>query len=94
MANPAVTEIPKNVWTKVATNVTAGFISICDSDKSKAPTKYLQTYRATGDTTPIATGEGVLMFQQHPETEEIKSSFAIDIYLMARSVDGELRVDV
>lgn len=94
MANPAVTEIPKNVWTKVATNVTAGFISKCDSDKSKAPTRYLQTYRTTGDATPIADGEGVLMFQDHPETEEIKCSFAIDIYISARAVDGELRMDV
>lgn len=95
MANPAVVEItPANTWVKVATNVTAGTIQINDSAESKNPTAYLQTYRMTGEAAPSNTSdEGSLMFQDI-NIEEISATAGIDVYVMARGVAGELRVNL
>lgn len=96
MANPAVISIPKDVWTKVATNVTAGVIRKNNSATSYAPTVYLQTTRITGQAAPTSIAEGAKMFVDSfsTETEVISSNSAIDVYVMALAIDGELRVDI
>ena len=88
MADPVITATPKDVWTKVATNKTTGFVHI-----HKKSASYLQTYRLTGGAVPAAgdPAEGVEMLEPGAE---IKSSAGIDVYIMALSVDGVVRVDV
>jgi hypothetical protein len=92
-ANPAMTECLKDVWTKIVENKTAGTISKTESNKSEAPSVYLQTYRLTGDSTAISDDEGVVMFEES-DTEIIDFDTAVDIYVKALSADGELRVNL
>jgi hypothetical protein len=95
MADPIIISIPADVWTKVATNVKTGIIQKCDSPASFNPSNYLQTYRMTGEAAPSSSSiEGVLMFHEHDEIEEISSTDFIDVYVKARGTNGELRVSL
>ena len=47
MADPAVTALTKDVWTKVATDVVTGQIHRLNNDPV-----YMQTYRLTGGAAP------------------------------------------
>lgn len=92
MANPVITAVPANAWTKVATNVLAGQIHRI----SNAPNVYLQTYRLTGGGAPTLKSEGVIAFQRGDITEQISASAAIDVYMWADGGGGagSVRVDV
>jgi len=94
MADPIFIDLPKNVWTKVATNVTSGQIH----KKTEAPQEYLQTYRDTGGIVPPDTEEGkeqgVLMFRDDPITELISAISGIDIYVYPVEKAGKLRLDL
>jgi hypothetical protein len=76
-------------WVKVATNVVSGWIH-----KMEKRASYLQTYRLTGEVAPINEDEGVKMFLDFADKEQIKSSVPIDVYVWSRGHDGKLRVDV
>lgn len=89
MADPAPTTITKDGWRLVATNVFTGTIHRI----SYSAPVYKQTYRETGGTVPTLESEGVLMFGDS-NSEEIKSSFGIDVYIYCAKHDGKIRVDV
>ena len=92
MSNPVVVNITKNVWTKVATNVTTGFVNaLIPAMKQKL--LYLQTYRLTGGSAPTAKDEGVQIFND-TTSAVIQSSAGIDVYIMSIYENGEVRVDV
>ncbi len=89
MANPVIVNLTQDVWTKVATNVTAG--KVCKIDKT--PGMYLETYRMTGNAAPVNISEGVPCFA-NSNSEIIEASSGIDVYIMARGNDGSVRVDL
>lgn len=89
MPNPVFTDLTKDVFTKVATNVTTGQVH-----KINTTPVYVQTYKLTGEGAPANTRAlGVPMFEQ-AITELISSSAAIDVYIMPVGVAGRIRVDV
>lgn len=87
MADPVITPCAKDVWTKVATNVTSGQFHIKDT----RPGVYLQTYRDTGNPAPTLQSEGVQV--SGPSTDILAVS-GIDVYLMPLNAAGSVRVDV
>lgn len=89
MANPVVVAIPKDGFTKVATNVTTGLIQ----KLSSAPDTYLQTYRLTGVAAPTLQSEGALAFE-NSHTEVIEATAAIDVYIWATGKAGSVRADL
>lgn len=90
MADPILVEIPKDVWTKVATGVTNGMIH----KKASINSVYLQTYRETGGTAPTLIDEGVELFKGNELSEEINMSVPIDVYIRCVGADGKVRVDL
>ena len=90
MANPVIIACPKNTWTKVATNITAGQIH----DKASRA-EYFQTIRDTGDPAPLNTDltEAVAIFNED-KSILIASSIAIDVYIHCQGDDGKVRVDL
>jgi hypothetical protein len=87
MANPLMVDCPVDIWTKVATNVTAGSVLI---SRNTGPT-YIQTYRLTGEAAPINEDDAILIEQPG---EKIESLLGIDVYVKAKNEDGEVRVDL
>lgn len=94
MADPVFIDCPANIWTKVATNVTAGQIH----KKSEQPQEYLHTYRDAGGTAPASDTagreEGVRIFIDGNISEQIINSFAIDVYVFPIGADGKVRADL
>lgn len=88
MADPLIIALTKDVWTKVATNVTSGQVHITRS----APSIYEQTYRDTGGSAP--TNEVDAIKFDPSGTEVISSSLGIDVYIKAKGVAGAVRVDL
>ena len=86
MANPAIVSCPKNTWTKVATNVTAGQVKVQDQSAL-----YFETYRLTGNSAPTGITE---LSGLHGKTITIAASAAIDVYIYCQRNDGLVRVDV
>lgn len=89
MPNPVVIPIPIGQWTKVATNVTTGFIHLMDT-KTRI---YLQTYRLTGEAAPLAGDRDEAAKIQFPG-EPISATEGIDVYIWVDKDPGEVRVDV
>jgi len=90
MANlPVMVSCPADTWTKVATNVTAGYIL----KKLTTPNVYLQTWRATGVAAPTDKSEGIPIFIEDGDNK-IESSFAIDVYIYPVGAAGKVRRDV
>lgn len=80
MADPIRIPLTKDVWTKIATAISTGFVSIAD----KTP-KYLQTYRETGNAAPTDNETGLPLSQPGAP---IQSSGSIDVYIKPLGVDG------
>lgn len=89
MANPAIVTCPKDTWTKVATNVTAGVIY-----NMLPEVEYVQTYRMTGGSAPANDTDAVPAFIYKHDPIGISSTAAIDVYLKAIGEAGSVRVDV
>lgn len=81
-----VTNLTKDVWTKVLTNVTYGgsvYILGQDSD----PTAYLITFVNTGGDAPLVTFEGGIVFD---DSFSPSNSVASDYYVMPKDYDGKV----
>ena len=87
MANPLEVTCLAGQWTKVATNVTSGSIS----KKVVSSSRFLQTYKMTGQAAPTLISDGVA-FDDPSET--ILASSAIDVYIWVVGKDGVVRVDL
>lgn len=87
MANPVIVAVPKDVWTKVATSVQRGQISIIGNQ----PSQFLSTYRTAGDLPPVSKDEGIAFSRK---SVEIRSKTFIDVYIRPEVKDGTIRVDV
>ena len=93
MADPVLVSTPKDVWTKVATNVTSGQIL----KLYEQPQGYFYTHRLTGTSAPSATtdkDESVEIFRGNSNSEKIENSVGIDIYIMCTVAAGKVRVDL
>ena len=88
MANPIKVDIPANTWTKVATNVTYGLITI----KQWQPSRYYQTYRITGDPAPVGDQTEDTATVTTGQEISIAVTQAADIYLYCFNYDGEVVV--
>jgi hypothetical protein len=90
MANPIKVDVPKNTWTKVATNVTAGVIKIRDYQSSD----YFSTYRMTGN--PAPTGDQTETTSTQIKSPEmiISATAGIDVYLYCYEKDGSVVVAI
>lgn len=83
MADPVAGTFKENIVHKIATAVITGTIR-------RHPTRarsvaFLGTYRDTGEAAPTVDQiktEGVLMFQDDPEVEEISLTESSDIYIL------------
>lgn len=90
MGNPVFVDCPKDVWTKVATNVVTGMIW-----KVKNVNVYLQTFRVTGDPAPTSRSDGVAIFRDNePDYEIISATSGIDIHIFPVGKNGRVRVDL
>jgi len=88
MANPVLTALVADTWTKVATNVTSGFVAIANTN----PKFYIHTYVDTGDPAPTDNDEAI---QFDPSgIEEISASAGIDVYIKAVGAAGSVIVGV
>lgn len=98
-SNPEMKEFLKDVWTLAIEDSSSGSISRTESDKSEAPSAYLQTYRLKEAgidplvADPILSNEGVIMFEKF-DTEIIDFDVNVNIYVKALSFDGELRINL
>jgi hypothetical protein len=86
MADPAIVSVPQGAWTKVATNITSGWVHILDSDGYDV----LQTYRTTGGTAPAGKEEGVAIKDGNAQ---ISAYSGIDVYLFCEFAIAKVRVD-
>ena len=89
MADPEIFTCLKGVWKLVATDVTAGRVHRTNT----TPIKYIQTYRPTGAAAPTDKEDGAPIFEDST-VEPIGNATAIDVYVMAITDDGEVRVDL
>ena len=91
MATPTFKNLPKDEWTKVATNVTAGMLHKVKT----GPNVYRQTYiQPTGAAAPANDASlGVPIFDEG-NSEPIKSGTGVDVYIRPKGVAGRIRVDV
>jgi len=87
MANPLLVSLSKDVWTKVATAVTRGQVSIIGNQ----PQQILTTYRLTGGPAPITQSEGVAMSRK---SVQIFSKDPIDVYVLPQGNASKVRVEV
>jgi hypothetical protein len=87
-------DLTQNTWTKVATNVTSGFIGLRNSQ----PSKIWKTYVLTGEAAPTdgnSTGNPFDLDIAEPVLEriiEITSTVAIDVYLFTTETPVEVVV--
>lgn len=91
MANPDVQILTKDIWTKIATNVTTGNVY-----NMSATTNYLQTFRLTDEAAPINNDDAVRAFTNRNDNlwDNISSSDPIDVYLKPLEQDGKIRLDI
>jgi len=90
MADPVVTAIPVDVWTKVATNVTTGMIYPLKT----GGIVHVQTIRDTGGGAPT-NGDLSEAVPIPDEGAAINSSAGIDVYIaVVGDVAGSVRADL
>ena len=87
--NPVPVSCTADTWTKVATSVKSGMIH----KLTKIDTKYLQTFRLTGEAAPTLKSEGVVVFE-NSSSATISSTVDIDVYIYSIGVTSTIRVDV
>jgi hypothetical protein len=93
MTDPAVTAIPINVWTKIATNVTSGQVWPLGRNQT-TKVKYVQTYRDTGGAAPT-NGDLSEAVDLPYDGLPISASAGIDVYVaVTGTVAGSVRVDL
>jgi len=85
MANPAVTNLVADTWTKVATNVYSGYVWIL-----KSGIGYLYTYRLTGEAAPTTLDDAI---QFSMPGQEIAANDPIDVYVRSIGEAGRVRFD-
>lgn len=88
MADPVFTPCPKGQWTKVASGVTSGTLTI-----SLTAANYLRTYRMAGNLAPTLRSDGLPIFKGRRQ-EEIKSDLSIDVYIWCDDYDGSVEVAI
>ena len=86
-ADPVEVTCPANQWQIVATNVLTGMIH----KLSLSPNVYRMVTRPTGGAAPTDDTGAWLAFGKDIR-EEISDSAAIDVYIKAVRVDGEVSV--
>jgi hypothetical protein len=84
--NPQKIEIPANVWTPVATNVTSGLITI----KQWQASRYYQTYRVTGDPAPTGDQNEDTSTVTTGQEISIAATESVDVYMYCLDFDGEV----
>lgn len=80
MIDPIPVLCPENIWTKVATGVKGGKISISDSRPG-----YVYTYIKTGEAAPIDESTSLPLPLRGAE---VNNDISIDVYVMAKGSNG------
>ena len=88
-ADPVFVDCPAGVWTKVATNVTAGNIGLT----SGRSTMCNSTFKMTGGAAPTSGADGVPVFELVSKIA-ISASAGIDVYIWCVSRAGRVSVDL
>ena len=88
-ADPVYVDLPRGIWTKAATNVTAGNIGLT----SGRSTMCNSTYKMTGGAAPTSAADGVPVFELVSKIT-ISASAGIDIYFYCVNADGRVSVDL
>jgi hypothetical protein len=81
----SVVTVSSTAWTKVAENVTEGFISVL------IPTMYIYTFVLTSAAAPSDEVGAVALTERFAK---IENDVAIDVYMKARGNAGSVRVDL
>ena len=87
--NPAVVECPKNVWVKVAAEITSGTIHRLVT----LPEHYLHTYRNANEPAPSDNSDAALLFSGVSVFAAVSNDVNIDVYVKAIGANGRIRVD-
>lgn len=85
MANPTLISCPVDEWTLVASGIKLGSVWIVDRSA-----EYYHTYRDYGSLVPVTDAEAVKL--PIPGLR-IRSDIQIDVYILARNVNGVVRLD-
>ena len=91
MSNPFSVSCPVNVWTLVAANILSG--TIHKQINEPVGSKYIQTYKLTGEAAPTDDDEGGPLFRSE-SVASISHDVPIDVYVKAISTAGAVRVDL
>ena len=88
-ADPVIFACPVDTWIEVATGVMLGTVH----KLSNAPTLYKQTYRLAASVAPTDESDAVPAFV-NGEPLPISADAIIDVYIMAKTNAGSVRVDL
>lgn len=88
MANPATVSCDADVWTKVATAVKSGQVSI----KNNAPRVYRCTYVVTAD--PAPSDDSVALAFDEDGSLPISADEEIDVYIKPVGANGLVIVEI
>jgi hypothetical protein len=86
MANPVITALTTDVWTKIATAVTTGLVKVADN----TPRVYLATYKDTGEAAP-ANDTTAVPFQKDGYAI-LANTVAMDVYIKPVGAAGSVLV--
>ena len=91
MATPVFIALPKDIWTKIATNINQGQVHLVDTGPNVIRSTYIQP---TGDPAPADIAAlGVPVFE-HGTTAILSFSTGADVYLRPEGGTSRVRVDL
>lgn len=91
MATPTFKDLPKDTWTKIATNVTQGQVHLVGTKPNVIRETYIQP---TGGAAPANNAAlGVPVFEEST-TEAMNFTAGADVYLRPEGEASRVRVDV
>lgn len=94
MSNPLPVACAKGSYTKVATNISSGFLWRVKADASLA---YYYTYKLTGQAAPTLLSDAVRIFRDDMGSYnvlELTFKELVDVYIWCTGEAGEVRADV
>ena len=91
MATPTFKDLPKDVWTKVATNVTVGQVHLISTAANVIRSTYIQPTGAAAPADDPALGVPVF---DEGTTEIISFEAGADVYLRPEGETSRVRIDV
>ncbi len=91
MATPVFVDLPKDVWTKIATNVTQGQVHLIGNKPNVIRSTYIQPTGASAPANNAALGVPVF---EEGTTELMNFTAGADVYLRPDGEVSRVRVDI